>query len=223
MESKCVLITNKIPGAFHESQYIMDYLDASLTVEVKSFKVEVNILCNLYLCGNPDCWTSLYITGKIIKTYNNMFEDGTWKHEIGEKDQIIVLTTKLTEMQAKFDQQVASFATQQWGGNSTNNQSSSSKSDSRSCRSKKEPYTVAAWRLIKKEDKVTVNGKEYFWCTGNHYSGGKKHNGMYADHKLCDHNSWRKTIDERLQPETLANLRLKHQLTQNLLLLLRRS
>jgi hypothetical protein len=42
-----------------------------------------------------------------------MFEDGTWKREIGEKDQIIALTTKLTEMQAKFDQQVASFATQQ--------------------------------------------------------------------------------------------------------------
>ena len=41
-----------------------------------------------------------------------MFEDGTWKREIGEKDQIIVLTTKLTEMQAKFDKQVASFATQ---------------------------------------------------------------------------------------------------------------
>jgi hypothetical protein len=32
----------------------MDYLDALLTVEVKSFKAEVNILCNMYLCGNPD-------------------------------------------------------------------------------------------------------------------------------------------------------------------------
>jgi hypothetical protein len=40
-----------------------------------------------------------------------MFEDGTWNREIGEKDQIIALTTKLTEMQAKFDKQVASFAT----------------------------------------------------------------------------------------------------------------
>ncbi len=63
-------------------------------------------------------------------------------------------------MQAKFNQQVVSFATQQWGGNNTNNQSSSSKSDSRSCRSKKEPYTVAAWRLVKTKDKVTMNGKK---------------------------------------------------------------
>jgi hypothetical protein len=54
----------------------------------------------------------LYIGGKIIKTDNKMFEDGTWKRKIGEKDQIIALTRKLSEMQSKFDQQVASFATQ---------------------------------------------------------------------------------------------------------------
>jgi hypothetical protein len=38
MESKCISIENKVPGVYHESQYIMDYLVASLTVEVKSFK-----------------------------------------------------------------------------------------------------------------------------------------------------------------------------------------
>jgi hypothetical protein len=41
-----------------------------------------------------------------------MLEDGTRKEELGEKDQIIALTTKLTEIQAKLDQQIASFATQ---------------------------------------------------------------------------------------------------------------
>jgi hypothetical protein len=196
MESKCISITNKVPGAYHKSQYIMDYLDASLTVKVKSFKAEVNILCNWYLHGNPDSWTASYITGKIIKTYNNMFEDGTWKREIGKKDQIMALTTKLTEMQAKFKQQVASFATQQAANNKENNQGFSSKSDGGSCHLKRQPYTVASWRLVKKEDKVHVNGKDYYWCTGDHYSGGKKHNGMYADHKSCDHDSWRKTIDD---------------------------
>ncbi len=162
---------------------------------MKSFKAKVNIICNQYLRGNPDRWTASYISGKIIKTYNNMFEDGTWKHEIGEKDQIITLTTNLTEMQAKLEEHVTAFATQQQsGGAKENTQNSKSKGGSR--RSKKEPYTVAAWCLIKKEDKVTVNGKEYFWCTGDHYSGGEKHNGMYADHKSCDHNSWRKTIND---------------------------
>jgi hypothetical protein len=67
MESKHISIENKVPGVYHESQYIMDYLDASLTVEVKSFKAEVNILFNRYLRGNPNRWNALYISGKIIK------------------------------------------------------------------------------------------------------------------------------------------------------------
>jgi hypothetical protein len=29
-----------------------------------------------------------------------------------------------------------------------------------------------------------MHGKYYFWCTGDHWSGGTKHNGMYADHNL---------------------------------------
>jgi hypothetical protein len=144
MEFKRVSITNKVPGAYHESQYIMDYLDASLTVGINSFKAEVNILRNRSLCRNPDRWTASYISGEIIKTYNNMFEDGTWKREIGEKDQIIALTTKLTEMQAKFEQQVAAYTTQQQSGGNKE-KTDNSKSEGGSRRGKREPYTVAAW------------------------------------------------------------------------------
>ena len=62
MESKHILITNIVPGPYHESQYIiMDYLHASLTIEVKSFKAEVNILDNRYICGNTDNWTASFI------------------------------------------------------------------------------------------------------------------------------------------------------------------
>ncbi len=86
IESKRISIENKVPGVYHESQYIMNYLDASLTVDVKSFKAEVNIFCNRYLRGNPNRWNASYISGKIIKIYNNMFEYGTWTQEIGEKD-----------------------------------------------------------------------------------------------------------------------------------------
>jgi hypothetical protein len=52
----------------------MDYLNASLTVEVKSFKVKISIIQNKYLCCNPDKWTASYISGEIIKTYNNVSE-----------------------------------------------------------------------------------------------------------------------------------------------------
>ena len=60
---------------------------------------------------------------------------------------------------------------------------------------KDRPYTVAPWRMIKKEDTVTNNGKTYYWCTRDHYSGGVKHNGMYADHKSCDHEAWQARIN----------------------------
>ncbi len=43
---------------------------------------------------------------------------------------------------------------------------------------------------------VTVNGKEYHWCTGDHYSGGEKHNVMYADHQSSKHDAWRKNMDD---------------------------
>ena len=105
MESKRIAIEQKVPGSYHESQFIMDYLDASLTIKVKSFKAEVNIICNRYLCGNPDKWDATYICGEIIKTYNNMSEDGTWKRKIAEKDQIIALSTKVAELQAKLENQ----------------------------------------------------------------------------------------------------------------------
>ncbi len=95
MESKRIKIKLKVPSSYHESQYIMDYLDAALTIKAKTFKAEVNIICNWYLCRNSDKWNATYISGEIIKAYNNMFKDGTWKRELGKNDQIIALSTKL--------------------------------------------------------------------------------------------------------------------------------
>jgi hypothetical protein len=92
-----------------------------------------------------------------------MFEDGTWKREIGKKDQIITLTTKLTEMQATFDHQVASFATQ---AKKEITPTPASNQDGGLCRPKKAPYTVIAWCLVKKEDNITVNGRLVFILAG---------------------------------------------------------
>jgi hypothetical protein len=111
-------------------------------------------------------------------------------------DQIIALTTKLTEMQAKFDQQIASFATQTKNEKGAATALNSNSNSSGNCCSKQDPYTVAAWRLIRKEDMVTVNGRDYHWCTGDHYSGGEKHNGVYADNKSSKHDAWRKNMDD---------------------------
>ncbi len=42
-----------------------------------------------------------------------------------------------------------------------------------------------------------MQGKDYFQGTGNNWSGGTKHNGMYANHKSCDHDSWMSRMDKR--------------------------
>jgi hypothetical protein len=120
-----------------------------------------------------------------------MSKDGTWKREISKKDQIIALSTKVAELQAKLENQdkrgiaLAAQAKKEPPSVPT------TEDDVGGTRhSKREPYTVAAWRLTKKEDKVCMHGKDYFWCTGDHWSGSTKHNGMYADHKICNHQIW---------------------------------
>ncbi len=64
------------------------------------------------------------------------------------------------------------------------------------------PYTVAEWGLTKKEDTFTSNGNLYQWCTGDLYSVGTKYNGIYADHKSCDHDAWQARFDARCNART---------------------
>jgi hypothetical protein len=121
----------------------MDYLDATLNIEAKTFKAEVNIIRNRYLCRNPDTWNATYISCKIIKTYNNMFEDRTWKRELGKKDQIIALSTKIAELHAKIENQskhVTAFATQATKETTLNLGTGGKGGGTR--RSKQDPYTV---------------------------------------------------------------------------------
>jgi hypothetical protein len=49
----------------------------------------------------------------MIKMYNNMFGDGTWKQELDEKDRIIALSTKVAKLRLKLDKQVIALATQE--------------------------------------------------------------------------------------------------------------
>ena len=124
-----------------------------------------------------------------------MSKDGTWKQEIGKKDLIIALSTKVAELQAKLenqDKRLVALATQA----KKDTASDPATEVGGTCCSKREPYTIPAWRLTKKVDKVCMHGKDYFWGTGDHWSGGTRHNGMNADHKTYDHESWRSRIDE---------------------------
>jgi hypothetical protein len=46
IESKCIMIEQKLTGSYHKLQYIMDYLNAAQSVKVISFKAEVSIIQN---------------------------------------------------------------------------------------------------------------------------------------------------------------------------------
>ncbi len=133
------------------------------------------------------------VGGEMIKMYNNMFEDGTWKWKLGEMDQTIALSTKVAKLQLKLNKQVIALVTKE-KKEVTPDAGVGRGSSHRSKRDN--PYTVLAWCLIKKEDKVINHWREYYWCTGDCYSGGVKHNGVYAVHKTCNHNAWRSKMEE---------------------------
>jgi hypothetical protein len=155
MESKRISIKQKVPSAYQESQFIMDYLNAICTVDVKSFQAEVSIIQNKYLYGNPKKWNASYISGEIIKMYNNMSEDRTWKKELGEKDQIIALALKLWNSSRNSTNKSLHLQL-----NRTQVTPDAGGSGGGSCHGKMDGhYTLTAWNLIKKEDKVINNGK----------------------------------------------------------------
>ncbi len=111
-----------------------------------------------------------------------MSKDGTWQHEIGEKDQIIALTTKVAKLQMKLDKQVIALATK---AKIAINPPSKSNANSRKRHGKKDgPYTVAEWCLVKKEATFASNGKMYHWCTGDYNSGGTKYTSSQGSESL---------------------------------------
>jgi hypothetical protein len=90
-----------------------------------------------------------------------MFKYGTWKRELGKKDQIIAHSTKIAELQAEIEshsKQVTAFANQATKETTLN--LGTGGEGGGTCCSKQDPYTVATWHLTKTEDKVSMNGKD---------------------------------------------------------------
>jgi hypothetical protein len=85
-----------------------------------------------------------------------MSEDGTWQRKIKEMDQIIALMTKVANLQTKLYKQVVAFATQ--AKSVINPSSKINANGGKRCGKKDGPYTVAEWRLTKKEDTFIWKG-----------------------------------------------------------------
>ena len=122
--------------------------------------------------------------------YINFEADGTWAKELAEISQIIALSTQVEQLSSKLERTIA-LAT------STSNSGNQNNLAQKGGKSKNGPYTVASWRLVHEGDKKTgPDGKDYYWCKDEHWSGGVAHHGMYCRHEPGKHAEWRKEMDE---------------------------
>ena len=124
--------------------------------------------------------------------YSNLVEDGTWKKEFTDTDQIVALTTLVSQMKFSIAKNNIALTTQ-----TDKPPVDSANPRTRNRKNRNTPYTFASWRLDKKGESQTKDGIEWHWCTKDHYSGGIVHTGMYARHKTYENDAWQKYFDEK--------------------------
>ena len=190
MEAARIQIELKVAGAYSDQAYMFDYLTMAAETPCKSFAAEVGSLKTKWQLGTDATLTPEHIRNTIEQMYTNYVADGTWKRELEESSQVIALATKIDHLEKQLQNTVALATAINQSGSNPNNSDGNR-------RSQKQPYTVKPWRLEFKGPSREVDGKTWHWCTGDHYSGGKVHNGMYSMHETKDHDTWRKEQDER--------------------------
>ena len=103
MKEKRINIELKLPGAHHAAQFILDIFQGALEAKCKTFVSEIWLMQQKWFLGNPENWTKEHIVSTLIQYYTNMVEDGTWKWEHQETNQIIALTTQVQEIKRDID------------------------------------------------------------------------------------------------------------------------
>ena len=93
MEMKRISIKLKIPGAYDETQFLMDIYQGALEAKFKTFTTEVQSMKQKWLLGTLPNSSRIETVYAITQLYSNLVEDGTWKREFSETDQIVALTT----------------------------------------------------------------------------------------------------------------------------------
>ena len=131
-------------------------------------------------------------THAVTQLYSNLGEDGIWKTEFSDTDQIVALTTLVSQMKVSIAKNTISLTTQ-------TSRPPFDSANPRTCNlnNRNTLYTVAASRLEKKGESHNKDEIEWHWCTKEHYSGGVVHNGMYACYKTYEHDAWQKNFDEK--------------------------
>ena len=142
MEMRRINIELKIPGAYGNNQFLMDIYQGALEAKCKTFTTEVQSMKHKLLLGtlpNPGC---IDTTHAVILLYSNLVKDGTWKKEFTDTDQILALTTLVSQMKASIAKNTIDLTTQ-----TGKPPVDSASPRTGNCNNRNTPYTVAAWRF----------------------------------------------------------------------------
>ena len=171
--------------------FLVDLFDGYLKTPCQEFKAKIQSMKNEYRLGNSD-ETRETIVSNTITTFVNMRDDDTWSGGIQRTDQVIALSTQINSVQKQLESALAKIKKLEPGNNTpaSGTKPGANEKDGKN-------WTVKPWRLTFTTEEVSKNGRTHYWCKGDHWSAGVKHNGMYCTHKTADHDVWRKEMDEK--------------------------
>ena len=123
----------------------MEIYQGALEAKCKTFTTEVQSMKQKWLLGTLTNPGRIDTTHAVTQLYSNLVEDGTREREFTDTDQIMALTTIVSQMKAYIVNNTIALTTQTGNppfypanprtGNHNNRNT---------------PYTVASWRLEKK-------------------------------------------------------------------------
>ena len=145
MEMKRINIELKIPGSYDNNQFLMDIYQGALEAKFKTFTTEVQSMKRKWLLGTLPTPGRIDTTHCVTQIYSNLVEGGTWKKEFTDMDQIVALTTLVSQMKASISKNTIALTTR-----TGKPPVDSANPRTGNCNNRITPYTVAAWRLEKK-------------------------------------------------------------------------
>ena len=189
-------IISKAPQMYPDEMYLSDLFAGAELVPCSAFKAEVSSMKNKWNLGDLNL-TSKILTSKLRTLYTNMDGDDSFKTGLQANDQIIALATKVTYLENALSKATVALTTltDDRNGNGGGNTQGGGGNGGGGNGGGKQHHTVPDWKLEFKGTTMQRNGKEYSWCTEDHWSAGIKHNGMYQLHDTHGHADWRKRVD----------------------------
>ena len=181
-------IDEKDIGAYTDNAYVKDIFAQLKLAPVDSFSQEYERLESRWLLGK-ELVNSESLRRESIMHYTQLDNDGKWAGQYSAKDQIVILTTKVTEQTSQMLAMTTELNSMKSGTGYQKQSSTFQKGENR--------IGVDEWRLTKVENgkefgAIEFNGKTWYFCEDGH-SHNNKECGMYCLHKPGEgHQDWLK-------------------------------